>query len=167
MAHSRPLSAQDRQFLLVLKAALRLPHEGPDAMPRKAVWMDLRVAESTYSRWLSDEELDWIPSLVDLRRIVNITGNVEPLRVFAKWSGGGFGIAPLEQVDPVETQEGHHLLAAQARASSKVLARIAEDLADGRIERREALITLPDTEANLRVAVRVRDTYSALAGTPQ
>lgn len=168
MSQHRPPSAQDRQFLLALKAALRAPHEGPDAMPRKAIWLDLRIAESTYSRWLSNEELDWIPSLLDLRRIINLSGDPAPLRVLAAWAGQGFDLAPSGPGGELGNSEAHRLLASEAGAAGTLLHRLGEDLADdGRLDAAEAAQTLPAAREQLRVAQRLVDTLGRVAGGAQ
>lgn len=171
MAQHRPLTPQDRAFLGAFKAALREPHEGPSAMPRKAVWLELRIAESTYSRWLSDEEPDWLPSVLDLRRLVNVTGDPSPLRVLARWAGSGYGLAPLcsgADEGALSSAESHRLLASEARASAELISRTAEALEDdGRMDAREAAETLPSAREQLRVARRVVDQLERLAGPIQ
>ncbi len=169
MSHARALSAQDHGFILAFKAALREPHQGSDRMPRKAVWIDLKISEGTYSRWLSDEEPEWLPSLLDLRRLVNVTGDPAPLRVLARWAGSGFDLAPLAGDEgALSTAESHSLLASEARASAELISKIADDLrGDGHIDRKEATETLPAAHEQLRVAQRTVDRLERLAGGAQ
>lgn len=168
MSQSRPLSAQDHRFILAVKAALRTAHEGPSGMPRKAVWMDLRIAESTYSRWLDDEHPDWLPGMADLRRLVNVTGDPAPLRVLAAWAGPGFDLAPSCQHAPLATAEAHRLLASEAGAAGMLLHQLGEDLADdGRLDAAEAAHTLPAAREQLRVAQHVVDALERVAGRAQ
>lgn len=143
MCKNPPLSPQDRRFVLELKDALRLAHVGTDAMPRKAVWMALGKSESWYSLVLNPEELETLPSLVDLRRYAAITGNAEPLRVLGKWWGDGHDLAD---------QDPHHILGQTLRVDADFAGKLAMALADGSLSSEEARGLIHEAESRLRQA---------------
>jgi hypothetical protein len=154
MCKSAASSAQDRRFILDIKEALAVAHRGPDAMPRKAVWMGLGKSESWYSLCLNPEEPDYLLSLLDLRRYAAITGNAEPLRVLARWWGDGHEIAETEQ----------RLLSSTLKADGAFEGRLSEALEDGAISLAEAQSLLPVAEARLRQAQESLDLLRHKAG---
>lgn len=141
MCKARVWTPQDRRFVVEIKEALQVPHMGPSGMPRKAVAMAIGRTESWYSRVLNVEELDWLPDLVDLRRIATVTGSVEALRVLARWWGEGHDLA-----DGCPFQ----LLAETVEADDAFTTRLSKDLSDGRLDATEAKRLLPLAAARLR-----------------
>jgi hypothetical protein len=135
MCKVRLWTPQDRRFVVEVKEALIVPHLGPSAMPRKAVAASITRSEGWYSRVLNAEELDWMPDLVDLRRIITVTGNQEPARVVARWMGEG--ATPEGETNPFL------LLALSETATSTFNTRLARLIADGDLSREDAKELLP------------------------
>ena len=121
-------------------------------MPRKAVWMAMKRSESWYSLVLNPEELETVPSLLDLRRYAAITGNCEPLRVLAKWWGDGHSLV---ERDP------HRMLSATLQVDSQFTSYLAEALEDGDISRQEREILVAFAESRLRQAQENLDSLRA------
>lgn len=135
MCKIRLWTPQDRRFVVEIKEALQIPHQGPSAMPRKAVAAAIGRSEGWYSRVLNLDELDWVPDLVDLRRICNVTGNQEPVRVLVRWmSEGALGEG---ETNPFL------LLAMTEQASSAFNARMARLISDGDLSQDDAKELLP------------------------
>lgn len=151
MCKARLWTPQDRRFVVEIKEALLIPHLGAAAMPRKAVASGISRSEGWYSRIFNPEEYDWLPDVVDLRRIANVTGNREPLRVLARWLGE----------DLVESSDASpfELLADTVRTDDAFTSELSLDLADGVLDQGEAVELLPKAAARLRQA---QDTYDKL-----
>lgn len=156
MCKTRLWMPQDRVFVLEIKEALWLPHRGPSAMPRKAVWSAIGRTEGWYSHVLNLEELDWLPDVVDLRKIANVTGNREPLRVLVRWMGEALVEEP--ETSPFE------MLAAMVQADDIFTSQLSKDLADGALDRSEAQKLVPKAEARLHQAQKVIDSLRKRAG---
>lgn len=144
MCKLRLWTPQDRRFSREIKEALLPPHMGPSAMPHKAVPASIGRSEGWYSRVLNFEEYDWLPDLVDLRKIANVTGNREPLRVLVRWMGEA--LAEAKENSPFE------LLAETVEADDAFVAQLSKDLADGTLDRQEAMDLLPKAQARLQQA---------------
>lgn len=157
MCKSRVWTPQDRRFVVEIKEALAIPHQGPTGMPRKAVALAIGRTESWYSRVLNPEELDWLPDLVDLRRIATVTGSVEALRVLARWWGEGHELAE---------QCPFKLLAETVEADDIFTTRLSKDLADGKLDQTEAKNLLPLAAARLRQAESTVDALRKRARRP-
>jgi hypothetical protein len=155
MCKIRLWTPQDRAFVCAVKDALLTPHLGPAAIPRKAVASSIGRSEGWYSRVLNQEEYDWIPDLVDLRRITHATGNREPLRVLAQWMGE----------DLVERDETNPftLLADTVGADDAFTTQLSQDLADGKLDREEALRLLEPASARLAQAQKTIDALRRVA----
>jgi hypothetical protein len=121
-------------------------------MPRKAVWMALGKSESWYSLILNPEELETVPSLLDLRRYAAITGNCEPLRVLAKWWGDGHAIAG---------QDPHRMLSSTLRVDTEFSTYLAEALEDGDLSPKERKRLVSFAEVRLRQAQENLDALRA------
>lgn len=156
MCKVRLWTPQDRCFVLEIKQALWLPHMGPGAMPRKAVWSVIGRTEGWYSHMLNLDELDWLPDVVDLRKIATVTGNREPLRVLVRWMGEAL-------VEP-EEQSPFELLAQTVEADDAFTSQLSKDLADGRLDRDEAKRLLPKAAARLARAQKSMDALRKRAG---
>ena len=156
MCKARLWTPQDRRFVSEIKEALLMPHLGASAMPRKAVYMAIGRSDGWYSRVLNPEEYDWLPDVVDLRKIATVTGNREPLRVLVRWMGETLLEAPEES--PFE------LLAETVRADDDFTSELSHDLADGRLDNREAEALLPSAAARLRQAQKTFDLLQKQAG---
>ena len=156
MSKARALTTQDRRFLVAAKESFLIPHQGVAAMPRKAAAYDMGRSESFYSRLLNTEELTCIPDLVDLRRHIMATGNMEPLRVLAHWVGAETTIP--EDASPFE------LLAATVEADDLFTSQLSKDLADGKLDREEAKALLAPAAARLAQAQKAIDDLRKHAG---
>jgi hypothetical protein len=148
MCKARLWTPQDRRFDREIKEALAIPHLGPSAMPRKAVALAIGRSEGWYSRILNPDEYDWLPDLIDLRRIATVTGNAEPLRVLARWWGEGHELA---ETSPF------NLLADTVATDDAFTTRLSQDLADGRLDQGEAKRLLPLAAARLQQAQQALD----------
>ena len=155
MCKSRVWTPQDRRFDREIKEALAIPHQGPSAMPRKAVALAIGRSEGWYSRILNPDEYDWLPDLIDLRRIATVTGNAEPLRVLARWWGEGHELAEESPFD---------LLAETVEADDAFITRLSKDLADGKLDPDEAKRLLPFSAARLQQAQNAHDALRKQAG---
>jgi hypothetical protein len=147
---------QDRVFVLEIKETLWIPHRGPSAMPRKAVWSAIGRTEGWYSHVLNLDELDWLPDVVDLRKIANVTGNREPLRVLVRWMGESLVEEPA--TSPFE------MLAATVQADDAFTSQLSKDLADGVLDRDEAKRLVPKAEARLNQSQKAVDALRRQAG---
>lgn len=140
---------QDRPRRLALKAALRAPHEGPHAVPRKVVWMALGVSEATYSRWLDDTHPQ-LPDVLELMAIVDVLRSPGALAVACRWAGDGYEVAPASGTPALEARDAHRLLADAVESDAALTTQLAEALRDGTVDRAEATnLLLP---ARLRLA---------------
>ncbi|HCZ33021.1 MAG TPA: hypothetical protein DHV93_05935 [Holophagaceae bacterium] len=99
--------------------------------------------EGWYSRVLNLDELDWVPDLVDLRKIYNATGNREPHRVLMRWMGESL-------LEPEENP--FVLLARSEEASSAFNTRLSRLLQDGNLSKADAKELLPFAAKNLNQA---------------
>jgi|GEM_PF-3957465 len=158
MCKARCWTPQDRRFVVEIKEALLIPHLGPSAMPRKAVAIAIDRSEGWYSRILNQDEYDWLPDVVDLRRIYNATGNLEPLRVFARWMGEDLAASPSEGLS------GFHLLAEAVAADDLFVVQLSKDLADGILDQQEAEQLLPAAAARLHQSQKTVDALRLRAG---
>ena len=156
MCKVRVWTPQDRRFVLEVKEALLVPHMGPSAMPRKAVWSVIGRTEGWYSHVLNPEELDWLPDVVDLRKIATATGNREPLRVLVRWMGETL----LEEAEASPFE----LLAATVEADDAFTSQLSKDLADGVLDKDEAKELLPRAAARLAQAQKTSDDLRKRAG---
>lgn len=156
MCKIRLWTPQDRRFSREIKEALLPPHMGPSAMPQKAVPASIGRSEGWYSRVLNFEEYDWLPDLVDLRKIANVTGNREPLRVLVRWMGEA--LAEAKENSPFE------LLAATVEADDAFTSQLSKDLADGMLDPEEAKELLPKAAARLQQAQVALDALRKRAG---
>ena len=156
MCKARLWTPQDRRFVCEIKEALLISHLGPSAMPRKAVSMAIQRSEGWYSRVLNPEEYDWLPDVVDLRKIANVTGNREPLRVLVRWMG--------EALVEAKDESPFELLAETVQADDAFTSGLSHDLADGHLDRREAEELLPAAAARLRQAQKTFDLLQKHAG---
>jgi len=156
MCKVRLWTPQDRRLVGEMKEALLIPHLGPSAMPRKAVASAIGRSEGWYSRVLNPEEYDWLPDLVDLRRIFNVTGNREPLRVWARWMGEAL----------TETVEGSpfEMLAQTVAADDAFTTQLSHALADGVLDQAEAKDLLPKAAARVQQAQKTIDALRKRAG---
>jgi len=156
MCKVRLWTPQDRRLVVEMKEALLIPHLGPSAMPRKAVASAISRSEGWYSRVLNPEEYDWLPDLVDLRRIFNVTGNREPLRVWARWMGEAL----------TETAEGSpfEMLAQTVAADDAFTTQLSHALADGVLDQAEAKSLLPQASARMQQAQKTIDALRKRAG---
>lgn len=156
MCKIRLWTPQDRRLVVEMKEALLIPHLGPSAMPRKAVASAIGRSEGWYSRVLNSEEYDWLPDLVDLRRIFNVTGNREPLRVWARWMGEAL----------TETVEGSpfEMLAQTVSADDAFTTQLSHALADGVLDQAEAKALLPKASARVQQAQKTIDALRKRAG---
>ena len=153
MKSSSP-APQEQQFFLELKDALNVPHRGPGAIPRKEVWSPLGRSEAWYSLILDHNKND-LPSLLDFRRLGVLTGNAEPLRVFAKWWGTGHEIA---ETDP------KRILSNTLKADGSFVNLLSELLEDGVLSQQDACDLIPRAEARLRQAQEALDLLRERAG---
>jgi len=156
MSKARVLTAQDRRFLVAEKEAFLVPHQGAAAMPRKAAAADMGRSESFYSRLLNTQEMGCIPDMVDLRRHIMATGNMEPLRVLAHWVGAETKLP--EDASPFE------LLAATVEADDVFTTQLSKDLADGNLDREEARALLAPAASRLAQAQKALDDLRKHAG---
>lgn len=156
MCKIRLWTPQDRRLVVEMKEALLIPHLGPSAMPRKAVASAIGRSEGWYSRVLNPEEYDWLPDLVDLRRIFNVTGNREPLRVWARWMGEAL----------TDTVEGSpfEMLAQTVSADDAFTTQLSHALADGVLDQAEAKSLLPRASARVQQAQKTIDALRKRAG---
>lgn len=143
MCKIRHWTPQDQRFVVEMKEALLIPHQGPSAMPRKVVARACGRSEGWYSRVLNPEELDWMPDLVDLRKIYNATGNREPHRVLMRWMGEAL-------LEPEENP--FRLLARSEEASSAFNTRLSKLISDGSLSKADAKELLPFAAKNLNQA---------------
>lgn len=156
MCKIRLWTPQDRALVREFKEALLIPHLGPSAMPRKAVAQAIGRSEGWYSRVLNFEEYDWLPDLVDLRRIFNVTGNREPLRVWVRWMGEA--LADSVEGSPFE------MLAATVSADDAFTTQLSHALADGVLDQDEAKSLLPQAAARVQQAQKTIDALRKRAG---
>jgi len=156
MCKTRVWMPQDRVFVLEIKEALWIPHRGASAMPRKAVWSVIGRTEGWYSHVLNLDELDWLPDVVDLRKIANVTGNREPLRVLVRWMGES--LADDAVTSPFE------MLAETVEADDAFTSQLSKDLADGVLDRDEAKRLVPRAEARLHQSQKAVDALRKQAG---
>ena len=156
MCKSRAWMPQDRRFVVDIKEALLVPHMGAAAMPRKAVALSIGRSEGWYSRILNPEEYDWLPDVVDLRRIANVTGNREPLRVLARWLG--------EELAEATESSPFELLASTVETDDAFTAQLSRYLADGLLSPEEARDLLPKAQARLQQAQTTLDALRKQAG---
>ena len=156
MCKIRLWTAQDRAFIREVKDALLIPHLGTAAMPRKAVASAIGRSEGWYSRVLNQEEYDWIPDLVDLRRIANVTGNREPLRILVRWMG--------EELLEPEEGSPFTLLAQTVAADDAFTTQLSKDLADGKLDAAEARQLLAPAAARLAQSQKTMDALRKRAG---
>ena len=137
-----------------MKEALTIPHRGPGAMPRKAVWASMSRSESWYSLKLDPDNQE-LPSLVDLRKSCAITGNTEPLRVLSRWTE--------DAVPSAEAQAGH-LLTSTIEADHLFTGHLARALEDGQVSPKEARELVITAATRMRQAQQTFDTLKKLAG---
>jgi len=156
MCKIRLWTPQDRAIGREVKEALLIPHLGPSAMPRKAVASAIGRSEGWYSRVLNPEEYDWLPDLVDLRRIYNVTGNREPLRVLVRWMGEALSDQP--DGSPFE------MLAQTVGADDAFTTQLSHALADGVLDQAEAKALLPKASARVQQAQNTIDALRKRAG---
>jgi len=156
MCKLRRWTPQERRFVVEVKEALLIPHLGHAAMPRKAVALAIGRSEGWYSRVLNHEEYDWLPDLIDLRRIFNATGNREPLRVLARWMG--------EALEEALEDSPFVLLANTVHTDDLFTSELSHDLADGEMDQEEAKHLLPAAAARLQQAQKTFDAVQKLAG---
>ena len=149
MCKVRFYSPQDLRFVRELKEAFLVPHLGPSAMPRKVVPASISRSEGWYSRVLNLDETDWMPDLVDLRKITTTTGNREPLRVINAWLG--------EDLEPASPTTPLQLLSQALDADAAFEAQLGRDLADGHLDKDEARKLLPLAAARLAQAQKTLD----------
>ena len=156
MCKARLWTPQDRRFVVEIKEALLVPHLGHAAMPRKVVASAIGRSEGWYSRILNQEEYDWLPDAVDLRRIATVTGNREPLRVFARWMG--------EDLVAVDSPSPFRMLADTVEADDAFTSQLSRDLADGVLDHEECLELLPKAAARLKQSQETVDALRKHAG---
>lgn len=161
MAHAQSPHPQERRLLLAAKAALRGMHEGPNAIPRKAVFMPLGVHDATYSRWLNPEEPDF-PGLFTLIHIVNITHDPAVFRVLLAGMGEGYSLVDAGSEEPTPAS-GFQLLGRITRVDAALQSGLARDLEDGVVSLEEAAELLPLAEERKRQADAAVDYLQRLA----
>lgn len=149
MTKRRVWTPHDLRFISELKGALAVPHQGPLGIPWKAVYTAIGRSDGWYSRVLNPAEPDWFPDVVDLRRIAAVTGNREPLRVLARWTGEELNEGP--EMSPFQ------LLARTVEADDEFTTLLSKDLADGELDREEARELLPKASARLAQAQEATD----------
>lgn len=164
MAQHLADTPQVRGLRSALKAALRALHEGPDALPRKAVYSEIGVHDSTYSRWLNPEVSD-VPDIFTLIRIVNVVRDPGPFRALLKLSGEGYEVTVAEAPEElVATGRGPSLLLADTAAvDGGFLADLSRALADGKLTPYEAERLVPKARVHLANAQRDLDELERLA----
>lgn len=156
MCKVRLWTPQDRRFVVEMKEALMIPHLGASAMPRKAVASAIGRSEGWYSRVLNVEEYDWLPDVIDLRKITTVTGNREPLRVLVRWMGES--LVEAADASPFE------LLAATVEADDVFTTQLSKALADGVLDQSEAKALLPPAGARLQQSQEAMDALRKRAG---
>lgn len=161
----RQLTPLDQRRRLAVKAALRSQHEGPMAVPRKLVWMELEIHETTYGDWLNLDKPD-MPTLLDLMAIVSITQNPAPLQAMAN-CGAGWQVVPdtSEPLDAVVGLEPHAMHVQGLvinHAANLVMAKIVEG--DNLITREEAREALPFFRDQKQFTDAAIDKLTRLAG---
>ena len=145
-------SPKGKALCLSLKAALRAMHEGPDAVPRKVIWMALGRSEAWYSKCLSND-YDCLPDVVELVCIVNLTGDLRVALAVTKFIGEGFTLAPLAPSPPITAADGLRRLERMERVDGAVHHSLAEDLAnDLKVDPNEARLQLPAARERARDA---------------
>jgi hypothetical protein len=93
---------------------------------------------------------------VDLRRIANVTGNREPLRILVRWMGE----------DLLEPEDGSPftLLAETVQTDDAFTTQLSRDLADGKLDKDEARKLLAPASARLAQSQKVVDALRKQAG---
>lgn len=136
-SQSAARALQDRPRRLALKMALRAPHDGPHAIPRKVVFGHLGISETTYSRWLDDAHPQ-LPDVLELMAIVDVLRNPAALAVACRWAGDGYELAPAAGAPALVGRDAHRLLADAVESDAALTSELAEALRDGTVDRQEA-----------------------------
>jgi hypothetical protein len=159
MCKSRVWTPKDLRFVVEIKEALLVPHMGPDSMPRKAVPAGIGRTEGWYSRILNLEEREWLPDVVDLRKIARVTGNREPLRVLARWLD-----EDLVNDCRAPDESPFALLARTVEADEAFTAKLSKDLVDGVLDPTEAALLIPMAASRVVQAQEALDAVRKHAG---
>lgn len=145
-------SPQGRALTLALKRALRRLHES--GIPRKVVWGDpaVSVSEGQYSKWLDDGH-PYLPDVLQVVAIVNLTGDLGLLSAAAAHCGEGFNLTASAPGPAINGRDGLHLLSATEAVDATVHQALAQDLADdGQVDPNEARKELPAARERARQA---------------
>lgn len=145
-------SPQGRALTLALKRVLRKLHEG--GLPRKVVWMapGVGVSEGQYSKWLDDGH-PYIPDVLQLVAICNLTGDLGLIAAVAEHCGEGFCLTASSPAAAIEGRDGLHLLSQTETVDAEVHRALAQDLADdGQVVPDEARRELPAARERVRQA---------------
>lgn len=145
-------SRQGRALTLALKRALRRLHEG--GIPRKVVWGDpaVSVSEGQYSKWLDDAH-PYLPDLLQMVAIVNLTGDLGLLESVVAHCGEGFQLTASVPGAAISDRDGLHLLCDTESVDAKVHQALARDLASGgEVDPEEARKELPAARERARQA---------------
>lgn len=163
MVH-RHFTPSDLMRRRAIKAALRSLHEGPGALPRKAVWMVMGKSEATYSRWLRDESPE-LPDPLELMEIVSITNNPAPLQAMAMNSGAGYRVEVDGAMESPARESMWQLLLTNMSTAHAADLELTRSLEDELLEPHEAAVLAPKLKASIEARRKALEVAERILNT--